>query len=184
FAEALSSARKIKDNYKRAVALSSIATHLPAIFPEALSAARKIKDKSNRAAALSSLVTHLPEILPEAFKTIKSIDFEFDQVRLLILLVPHLPEHLFLEVLHGAQYISSESDKAKLLSKLTYNLHIICDSSIYSCWSELLHYSASLKRSSLLIQIRENIHIISKLGNSNTFREIADAVHDVGRWFP
>ena len=30
----------------------------------------------------------------------------------------------------------------------------------------------------------ENSHIIKELGSSETFREIADAVDDVGRWFP
>ena len=54
----------------------------------------------------------------------------------------------------------------------------------YDCWCELIHSLASLKRRELLDKISQNSHIIKELGSSETFREIADAIVDVGRWFP
>ena len=58
------------------------------------------------------------------------------------------------------------------------------DSFPYDFWCELIHSLASLKRRKLLVEIGQNSHIIKELGSSETFREIADAVDDVGRWFP
>ena len=58
------------------------------------------------------------------------------------------------------------------------------DSFPYDFWCELIHSLGSLKRRELLDKIGEHSDIILELGGSETFREIADAVKDVGRWFP
>ena len=58
------------------------------------------------------------------------------------------------------------------------------DSFPYDFWCELIHSLASLKRRELLNKIDKNSHIIKELGSSETFREIANAITDVGRWFP
>ena len=58
------------------------------------------------------------------------------------------------------------------------------DSFSYTSWCEVIHALGSLKRKNLLSLIDENSHISQDFGGSETFREIAYAVDDVGRWFP
>ena len=54
----------------------------------------------------------------------------------------------------------------------------------YDFWSELIHSLASLKRRELLNKISEYSDIIEDLSSSEAFREIANAIDNVGRWFP
>ena len=99
-------------------------------------------------------------------------------------LVPYLPENLIPEVLEIARNIGDESLRAEGLNGLVTNVHKMFDSFPYDFWCELIHSLARLKRKKLLLTIGENSRVIRELGGSETFREIADAVNDVGRWFP
>ncbi len=165
--------------------LTNLVPHLPEnLLPQVLEAVRNIEDESDRAQVLSSLAPHLPEnLLPQALETARNIKNESDRAQVLSSLAPHLPE-ICSEALEVARNIKNESDRAQVLSSITLNVDKMFDSFPYDFWCELIHSLASLTRRELLVKIGQNSHIIKELGSSETFREIADAVDDVGRWFP
>ena len=86
--------------------------------------------------------------------------------------------------LEAARQIGDESLRARVLSGFITNIQKMSDSFPYNFWCKLIHSLASLKRRELLNKIGENSQIIKELGSSKTFREIANAITDVGRWFP
>ncbi len=183
--EALEAARNIGEESYRAEVLSLLAPHLPEnLLSQALEAARNIEDELHRAYVLSLLAPHLPEIWSEALEAARNIENESYRAEVLSSLAPYLPENLLSQALEVARNIGDESSRAEGLSTLIPNVHKMFDSFPYTFWCELIHSLASLKRRELLDKIGENSYIIKELGSSETFREIAAAVDDVGRWFP
>ncbi len=184
-AQGLAYSRQVQSLSQRVQALSKLALYFPEIWSEALSAARSIGDEYYRADVLSSLAPHLPEnLVPEALEAARSIGDESYRAYVLRDLAPHLPENLVPEALEAARSIGDESSRARVLSSLTANVHKMFGFFPYDFWCELIHSLASLKRRELLDKIGEHSDIIKELGSSETFREIANAVDDVGRWFP
>ena len=184
--EALEAARNIGDESHRTKVLSSLTPQLPEnLMSEALEAARNIGDESHRAKVLSELAPQLPEnLMSEALEAARNISEESHQVEVLSELAPQLPENLMSEALEVVHHIRNEQARAKGLSKLIPNVHKMFDSFPYDFWCELIHSLASLERRELLNKISENSQIIKELGGSETFREIANSITDVGRWFP
>ncbi len=70
------------------------------------------------------------------------------------------------------------------VKSLIPNVYKIFGSIPYDFWGEVIHALASLKRGKLLDKIGEHSDIILELGGLESFREIADVINDVGRWFP
>ena len=189
--EALEVARNIENEYGRADALSSLAPHLPKIWSEVLEAIKNIKHDFSRARLLKSIAPYLPKsLLPQALEVARNI-LEVarntknisDQSLLLGSITPYLPE-IRSKVLEALGDIENEYRRADVLNSLVPNVDKIFASFPYDFWCELIHFLASLKRRELLRQIGDNSNIIKELGSSETFREIADAVENVGRWFP
>ncbi len=114
----------------------------------------------------------------------RQVQSQRDRAETLRILASHFSENLMPEALEAARKIRDESYRAEGLSSLVPNVHKMFGSFPYDFWCELIHSLASLKRRELLVEIGQNSHIIKELGSSETFREIADAVDDVGRWFP
>ena len=182
--EALEAARNISSEYYRAIALRALAPQLPEIYSEALEAARNISSEYSRAIALSALAPQLPEIYSEALEAARNIRDESYRARALSALAPQLPENLLSEALEAVRNIRDESYRAPVLSAIIPNVNNMFDSFPYDFWCEVIHSMASFKRKELLEELGKHNNIIMELGSLETIREIADAVHDVGRWFP
>ncbi|NLQ03608.1 NB-ARC domain-containing protein, partial [Cylindrospermopsis raciborskii] len=115
--EALSSARQIQDEYRRAVALTALADKLPSeLLPEALSTARQIQDEYSRTQALIGLANKLPSVLPEALSSATQIQDEYRRTELLIGLADKLPPELLPEALSTARQIQDEYRRAVALT--------------------------------------------------------------------
>ncbi len=183
-------------NYAITSSLNTIAGNIPpeliAVLVEkkiwttaqGLAYSRQVQSLSQRVQALSKLALYFPEIWSEALSAARSIGDEYYRADVLSSLAPHLPENLVPEALEAARSIGDESSRARVLSSLTANVHKMFGFFPYDFWCELIHSLASLKRRELLDKIGEHSDIIKELGSSETFREIANAVDDVGRWFP
>ena len=185
---ALESAKNIRNELVRSLEIGYLVPYLPEnLIPEVLEIARNIRNgfEKEKEIVLSSLVPYLPEnLIPEALEIAKNIGDESLRAEALSSLAPYLPENLIPEVLEIARNIGDESLRAEGLNGLVTNVHKMFDSFPYDFWCELIHSLARLKRKKLLLTIGENSRVIRELGGSETFREIADAVNDVGRWFP
>ncbi|MEM9272487.1 MAG: NB-ARC domain-containing protein [Cyanobacteria bacterium P01_F01_bin.143] len=183
-AEALEAVRNIRNEFHRTRALSALAPQLPEIYPEALETARNIRNEFYRTKALSTLGSQLPENLrTEALETARNIKNESHRTKALSALVSQLPE-IYPEALETARNIRNESHRTKALNTLIPNVNKMFDFLPYDFWCEVIHSLASLKRSELLEEIGKHSNIIAELGSSESIREVADAIHDVRRWFP
>ena len=151
---------------------------------QGLAYARQVQSISQRVQSLSKLALYFPEIWLEALSAARSIGNEKYRADVLSSLAPHLPENLLSETLSALRSIGSESERARLFHSLAPNVHKMFGSESYDFWCEVIHSLASLKRRELLNKIANHNNIIKELGSSETFREIADAIIDVGRWFP
>lgn len=127
--EALESARTIKQDWRRAMTLGGLVSHLPEQLKEwtlleALSAARKIEDEKLRARALiglselSTLAGQRDELLREALMIAQDIGREWTRSEVLAGLVSRLPKSLLQETIVVAQSIKDGRARAVVLEEL------------------------------------------------------------------
>ena len=162
--------------------LSTLAEHFPQIYPEVLAAARQIKDEYMQARVLSTLAKHFPEIYPEALAAARQIKNEYHRALVLSSLAEHFPQ-IYPEALAAARQLEDEDDRARALSSYIFNGSKIFNNLSYDFWCEFIHTLSSLKRAKFLTKISESNLIIEKLAEVKTFREIANSINQVGRWF-
>ena len=152
----------------------------------------------------------MPEIWAETLYNILNIENEYVISELLILISPSLPENLLPQVLESACSLSNLEKKSELFciiaprlpeiwsealeaiqetSKIVYWNMLIDKISFFSpfpfsLWCEVIYSLKVLVREDILEIFEDNIQIIKEVGGSESLKEIADAVNDVGRWFP
>ncbi|MEO1392315.1 MAG: NB-ARC domain-containing protein [Cyanobacteria bacterium J06634_5] len=212
--EALEITRKIKDEFFRSLTLSAIAEHLPELWPEALEITREIKDESSRSSALSAMAEHSTELWPEALEITREIKNESSRSSALRAMPKHLPEALWPEALEITREIKDESSRSIALRAMPKHLpkeHLpkaleliqeIQDNYFraqslqaflpaleqlsipFPEWAKTLDIMAYQNRSKLLKALPNSRPIITRLGNSDTFPAILQAVRDVCKQWP
>ncbi|MEM9088824.1 MAG: NB-ARC domain-containing protein, partial [Cyanobacteria bacterium P01_F01_bin.53] len=115
---ALDISRHIQDMTDRAMAVVTLAGHMPNLRPEALALTHKIKDESSRSRALCSLAEYMPELWPEALAVTREIKDENSRSRALCSLAEHMPE-LWSEVLSLTCEIEDEYFQSLVLRKIS-----------------------------------------------------------------
>ena len=185
WSEALAVVRGMGNEKYRVEMLREIAPHLPEnLLPEALAVVRGIGDEKYRVEALREIAPHLPEIWPEALAAVRGIGNEKYRVEALREIAPHLPENLLSEALAVARGMGNEKYRVEALKEIVHAIYQISSSFPYTLWREILHCFSSLKRRELLEKIKEHTEVIQQLGGAETFKEMAHAINDVGKWFP
>jgi len=188
--DALAAARAVADESARAQALVDLAPRLSeSLLQEALTAVRAIADEGARARALAGLVPHLSEslevtVLQEALTAVQAIMDEDARARALVDLAPRLSESLLQEALATARSIAHRDSRARALVGLASHVKQFPLASLYLLWNEVLPILASSTRSNLLSDILTLFPVIAALGEKEALVAMAQAIIEVGRWFP
>jgi hypothetical protein len=193
--EALTAARMTTDMDARAQALALLAPHLSEpLLQEALTEARAIEREDARAQALAGLAPYLSEplrvtVLQEALTEARAIEredalAEYWRARVLSLLAPHLSESLLQEALTVAREIESEDARAQALEGLVPHVKQLPVVRLYSLWCETLRRLATRTRRDLLSDIQALVPVIAALGGREALVATAQAIIEVGKWFP
>ncbi len=191
--EALAIARTIVREDRRAQALGALAPYLSEpLLREALAAARTIVKGDSRAETLRALVPHLSEplrttVLQEALAAARTIVLmEDSRAETLRALAPYLSEPLRTIVLRGAlatvRTIKSEDRRALALGKLVPHVKQLPVIKLYALWCETLR--TPVIRCDLLSDIRGLAPVIEALSGKEALVAIAQAIIEVGKWFP
>jgi hypothetical protein len=187
--EALAAARTLGDKNLRARALTALAPHLPEpLLGEALAAARTLGDEDLRARALTALAPHLPEPLRseglgEALAAVR-LGNAYKRAHVLATLAPHLPEPLLREALAAARTLGDADLRARALTALAPQLATLSQALLHPLWTETLHTFSIRTRRYLLADLQVFIPVIFALGGIQAVAETAQAIQDVGRWWP
>lgn len=178
---ALETARSMQNQCDGVKVRSHLACRLPDIFSEALEVTQAIPDENGRALALRYLVPHLPEHrLESALEIARAIQDENHRVFALRTLAPRMPQ-IIPEALDALRLIQDELSRARALSELTPHLKLF--SVNVSLWQEIIHILAHLPRHNFLENLVSLSPILVELGGSDTLKETAQAIQDVGRWW-
>jgi len=147
-------------------AMRGLAPRLAALgFPsEALIEARSLPTGENRRLTLGALCPYLskPErnaVLPEALVAARGIDREVS-----------CPEE--------------ENERATAFAQLSPSLVELPSEVLLPVWSETMHTLASYIRRDVLADIQALTPLVLVLGGKTALIEAAQAVGDIGRWFP
>src|SRR5262245_57338710 len=151
--------------------------------------ARAIRDADARARALLALAPYVPEalraeVLGDALAAAQVLEHEFIWARVLVALAPHLPKAVLGDALAAAQELEHESSRAEVLSALSPRLMTLSHSSLHVLWSETLHALALRSRRHLMADLQALAPVMLALGGTQVLAEVAQAIHDVGRWWP
>jgi len=192
--EALVAVQTIEQEDAREQVLAELAPHLAELLQtetlqEALAAVRTIEQGDNRELALEKLAPHLSEpLLREALAVARTIKDAYYRGLALVKLAPHLSESLqavtFQEALAAARTIEEEHTRARVLARLAPHLEHLSIATLYPLWCETLHILASRTRSDLLSDIGVLLPIVTVLGEKEALVTIAQAIIEVGKWFP
>jgi hypothetical protein len=156
---ALAGAQEIRNTYDRALALTSLAPHLPeGLLGEALGAARELPEQERFSVS--------------------------PRVEALTGLIPHLPEALLGEALAAAREIGDTDGRAKVLAGLPPHLARLPRQRLYPLWRETLPILAARTRKDLLADLHALGPVIAALGGEEGVAETFRAIQDVGRWWP
>ena len=196
--EALAVAREIDNEKNRARALGILAPHLPddlrtGVFREALAALRTIDDslEMDRAEVLGEIATHLPaEMIPEVLAMARRISY-VNRAVALCSLGSSYPNYrnskgrLLEEALATAREVDSASSRQRALCTLAPSWIEQTDSHFaLSLWLATLPVLANRGRSDLLKDLRDLASVVFALGGQSSVVDTAQAILDVGRWWP
>jgi len=166
---------------------------------EALTAVRAIKDERQRAKNLADLVPSLlepqrTEVLQEALAAARTmLGEEYMRVEIQAKLVPYLPEPQRTEVLQEAlaaaraienRWGRAVPSRAEVLSWLAPYLAHLSTTTSFPLWCETLHVLAVRSRRDLLADMSALIPLIEALEGKEALVATAQAIIEVGKWFP
>ena len=83
-----------------------------------------------------------------------------------------------------ARSIENSKDRADALANLEPHLAELSQAAIYMLWGETLNVLSSRSRVNLLADLAALSHLITCLGGFSAARETAQAIVDIGRWWP
>lgn len=187
FGEALEAVQSIADERERSSALGSLAPYLSrGALEQAVAAAKAIEDSTWRETALESLTPRFRELgIPEEMLKIAQT-LENDWVRAAIYgrLAPYLSEETLLEALTLAGNIPSSSARMEILASLSPELAKLPRSQLIGLWQGILPVLAARPREELLPDLRALMPVIAVLGGERAPTDTAQAVVEVGQWWP
>jgi hypothetical protein len=88
------------------------------------------------------------------------------------------------EALAAARTLGDEDLRAEVLAALAPHLARLSQDLLHPLWTETLHTLAIRARRLLLADLQVFIPVIFALGGLQTMVETAQAIRDVGRWWP
>lgn len=196
--ETLAIARSIERYDAKVTALSSIIPRLSGslkedVSREAFDIAKEIELEEARGSILIELVPILPDnLLNETLMVIRKIENDDIKGPLLAKLILFLPEPLKENVLRETlasiskiQYGSKDFDyRPMALGKLAPYMAELSHIKLYPLWCETLHLLAYHTREDLLVDLQALIPAIVALGGPDALEETAQAIEDVGSWWP
>jgi hypothetical protein len=187
---ALAAAQTIDHGGDLARAVAAVVPQLPEeskaeIVAQTLVAAQTIEDAETRARALAALAPHLPEgLVAQALTTAQAIDDAESRARVLADLVPQLPVGLVVEALFAVVTIYDTESRAKALEALALLLAGLQPAELYLRWRQALRVLARRAREDVLSDLVALVPVIEALGGRDAIEETAQAILDVGRWWP
>lgn len=209
--DALSAVAQIRDPDRRVAGLAELVPHLKE--PErgrslavALDSARRIETRSTRAHLLATLATSLPptqrnDVVSEALESASGIEKEQERARVILMVAQILENEsagaqtedeavhrsqggTLIEALGLAKTSPSSSTRREGLASLSPDLSRLARSQLMGLWQELLPVLAARPREELLPDLGALMPVISVLGGRTALMDTAQAVLDVGRWWP
>jgi uncharacterized membrane protein YkvA (DUF1232 family) len=182
--KALEMTQEIKDESSRAFTLRKLTEHLPLdLWPDALEMTQDIKDEFSRASTLVGLAESLPlELWPKALEMTREIKDEPSRSYVLSELEKNLPSELLSEALKIVWLIQDKYYCANALRGFIPYLETL--SIPFSDWVRVLDTLAYQNRSILLTALPDSRATVIRLGNSQAFSEILQAVRDVCQQWP
>jgi hypothetical protein len=126
-------------------------------------------------------------VLAEALLAAKAIADEWARARALAGLAPHLPPDLLADALRAAKAIGDTEDRATALVGLAPYLAGMPRERLASLCTETLHLLGNSSRQDLLARLLDFTPVLTALAATNVaaeLGEVAQAVNDVGRWWP
>jgi hypothetical protein len=127
------------------------------LLQKALAADRALEEKRYRAWALEELAPHLSEPLQtEALR----------------------------EALAAARATEDVYSRTSTLAGLIPHLEHLPSATLYPLWCETLHVRALRTRRDLLLDIQALSPVISALGGKEALAATAQAIIEIGKWFP
>jgi len=188
--EALQLVRSITNEDERANALAALASQLPdeprqTMLPEALRGMRRILHENDIAVALRNLAPYLQgETISEAFDIALAIRDEWRRTEALVALAPYMSKELVLKVVEASVAIRGEENRVKLLGGLASALIPPEFPGLFPLWCDTLHRCAQHTRPDLLKDLKLLSPALALLGGREAILETAQALQDVGRWWP
>lgn len=189
--EALEVARNIKYNYGRGRILVNLAPLVlgepGSVLQEALEVARSLQYGPYQAWALATLAPYLTieQIYVALTVTHTMVGAGSSQKNALSKLILRLAELDTLEqALVVACDIAGSYDRAHVLATLAPHLTKLSQIDLYQLWCEILPILSSRTRADLLSDLAELADVIVCLGGAEAIVETAQAIQDVGRWWP
>jgi hypothetical protein len=173
-AEALDMAYSIEDPFWQGIALSSLAHRLAqSDLGHAMAVVRRIQDDSVRAEALSNLAPNLDnESLKDAIKLTHEITSGYFSRQ-------------NMEFSNGSRssFTTVWNARVRALESLAPHLPSSSRMDLYRTWQETVEELAGGTRDSLLMNLYQS-SVLFALGGVDAITEVAQAIEDVGRWWP
>jgi hypothetical protein len=193
-----------------AASLNSLAARLPpallsalvrqGVWPVELAVAyaRRVPEPVSRVRGLMALI-HLPQLpageqeaaVFEALQAARAILDEGTRSGALAALAPQLPagqrEAVLAEAVQAARALGDEWARAEALAALAPQLAGFPRATLTSLWLETIVVLSTRSRQDLLADLQALIPVLNALAGDDAsaeFREISQAIMDVGRWWP
>ena len=169
---------------RRAVGLTGLAPYLSGpLLQEALAAARAIESELYRAPALVGLAPYLSgSLLQEALAAARAVK----EMKSKAYLWPEAPQRSepLREALAKALALEEEWRRTYALTDLVSDIEHLPATTLYPFWCETLRILASRTRHDFLSLIKALFPVITALGGQEALVATAQAIIEVGKWFP
>jgi hypothetical protein len=109
---------------------------------------------------------------------------EYWRARVLVALASQLPADLLAEALTTARQLTWENHRAEVLAALAPLVSALPPSSTGVLWQESLSVLARRPRHELLTDLRVLVAPLSAAGGERAVTTTAQAIIDIGRWWP
>jgi len=194
-AKALQAAQTIQDESTHLMALARFISHLPeaqkpVVLAQALQVARTIQDGSARANTLAELIPHLPEdqkldVLAQALQAAQSFQHGIEQQETIRKLILACPDARLFNSFSIVLRLGLES--SEVFEEFTRRWDVLiqsADRDEFSLYAEILRTYAAKQRRVLLEILGATQPIILRIGGQAAIQETAQAILDVGQWWP
>ncbi|MEZ4868835.1 MAG: effector-associated domain EAD1-containing protein [Caldilineaceae bacterium] len=157
---------------------------------QGLAYARQVSNARQQVEMLVAVAPFLPDkaeqerVLTEALGVVRVIEDSSSRADALTNLAPHLSPKQIEEALAVARAIQDRYYRGRILTNLAPCLAKFSQTYLYPLWCETLPILSSRTRDHLLSDLAALSDVIVCLGGSSALAEAAQAIQDVGRWWP